>query len=109
MRRRLVRQGEIRRRLDTGGPVPLYVMVLSGPDHLAGNTGRVVVCRVLSGVSPDDLAGFHRISYTVDGVTTIGVAAPELIEWYPRSGLSEPVGLATNVQACLRLVHALFE
>jgi len=54
-------------------------MVLSGPSHLAGDTGRVVVCRVLPGASPDDFSGFHRVSYTVDGVSTIGLAVPELI------------------------------
>jgi hypothetical protein len=104
-----VQQGEIRRRLDTVGPVPLFVMVLSGPNHLAGDTTRVVVCRVLPGASPEDFSGFHRVSYTFDGVSTIGLAVPELIEWYPRSALSEPVGLATTVPACLRLVNALFE
>ena len=57
MWRRPVRQGEIRRRLDTAGPVPLYVMVLSGPNYLAANTGRVVVCRVVPGASPEDFAG----------------------------------------------------
>jgi len=109
MRHRLVRQGEIRRRLDTVG-VPWYVMVLSGPNHLAADTGRVVVCRVVPGTLPEDfVAGVQRVSYTDDnGVTTNGIAVPELIEWYPRSALSKPVGLATNVQACLSLVKALF-
>jgi hypothetical protein len=104
-----VQQGEVRQRLDTALPVPPYVLVLSGRNHLAGHTGRVIVCRVLPGVSPDDFAGFHRISYKADGVTTIGVAVPELIAWLPRSGLAEPVGLVTDMRPVLDLVHALFE
>lgn len=104
-----MRQGEIRERLDTGSAIPLYVLVLSNADHLAAPTGRVIVCRVLPGVSPADFAGFHRISYTVDDVTTIGVAVPELITWLPRSGLGEPVGLVPDMRPVLNLVRALFE
>jgi hypothetical protein len=88
----------------------MYVMVLSGREHLAADTGRVVVCRVVPGSAPEDFAGVHSVSYTDEaGVTTIGLAIPELIEWYPRSALSRPVGLATNVRGVLTLVHALFE
>jgi hypothetical protein len=104
-----VRQGEIRRRLDTTGPIPFYVMVLSGPQHLAANTGRVVVCRVIPAAAPEDFPAMHRVSYTVDGVSTIGVAVPELIEWYPRSALSAPVGSLKDMRPVLNLVPALFE
>jgi hypothetical protein len=104
-----VRQGEIRRRLDTSGPIPCYVVVLSGPQHLAAETGRVVVCRVIPAAGPEDFPAMHRVSYTADGVSTIGVAVPELVEWYPRGALSEPVGLVKNMRPVLGLVHALFE
>jgi len=103
-----VQQGEIRQRLDIASPLPQYVLVLSGENHLAASTGRVIVCRVLAGVSPEDFAGFHRVSYTVEGVTTIGVAVPELIAWLPRSGLAEPVGLVTDTHALRTVVTALF-
>jgi hypothetical protein len=103
-----VRQGEIRYRLDTSSPTPQHVLVLSGPNHLAADTGRVIVCRVLPGVLPDDFAGVHRISYTADGVTTIGIVVPELIGWLPSSGLSEPVGLVADLRPVRALVDALF-
>jgi hypothetical protein len=103
-----VRQGEIRYRLDTSSATPQHVLVLSGPSHLAADTGRVIVCRVLPGVLPEDFAGVHRISYAVDGVTTIGIVVPELIGWLPRSGLSEPVGLVTDLRPVRTLVDALF-
>lgn len=104
-----MQQGEIRQRLDTGSAIPHYVLVLSNADHLAAPTGRVIVCRVLQGVSPEDFSGFHRISYTLAGVTTIGVAVPELIAWMPRSGLGEPVGLVPDMRPVLSLVRTLFE
>jgi hypothetical protein len=103
-----VRQGEIRQRLDTSSVTAQHVLVLSGPNHLAAETGRVIVCRVLPGVVPEDFAGVHRIRYIVDGVTTIGIVVPELITWLPRSGLSEPVGLVTDPRPVLNLVYALF-
>jgi hypothetical protein len=88
----------------------MYVIVLSGPSYLADGPGRVVVCRVIPGATPEDFAGVHSVTYTdPNGVTTIGLAVPELIEWYPRSGLSEPVGLVNNMRPLLGLVHALFE
>jgi hypothetical protein len=104
-----VRQGEIRQRLDIGASLPSqHVLVLSGEHYLAAPTGRVIVCRVLPGVVPEDFAGFHRISYSVEDVTTIGVAVPELIAWLPRSGLSEPVGLVADMRPVLNVVNALF-
>ncbi len=103
-----MRQGEIRQRLDLESSIPQYVLVLSGRTYLAGPTGRVIVCRVLPGAS-EDFPGVQRISYAVDGVTTIGVAVPELMTWLPRSGLAEPVGLVTDMRPILGLVHALFE
>jgi hypothetical protein len=103
-----VRQGEIRYRLDTEPSPPQYVLVLSGPSHLAANTGRVIVCRVLPGSIPEDFAGVRRVSYTVNGTATIGVAVPELLAWLPRSVLSEPVGLVTDMKPVLALVRALF-
>jgi hypothetical protein len=110
MRCRPVRQGEIRRRLDTTSPVPFYVMVLSGANHLAANTGQVVVCRVIPGPTSERFPAVHSVSYTnADGLSTIGLAVPELLEWYPRSALSEPVGHLKNVRPVLSLVRALFE
>lgn len=85
-------------------------MVLSSPNYLAADLGRVLACRVIPGSTPEDFTGVYSVTYTdPDGVTTIGIAVPELIEWYPRSALSEPVGLATNMRSVLDLVHALFE
>ena len=104
-----MKQGEIRQRLDTASTVAQYVLVLSGMNYLAARQGRVVVCRVLPGTAPDEFVGVHRISYTADGVTTIGVAVPELIAWLPRSGLGEPVGLVSNMRPLLNLLHTLFE
>jgi hypothetical protein len=105
-----VRQGEIRRRLDTTGPIPFYVMVLSGPNHLAADTGRVVVCRVIPGGGQESFVGVQSVAYTdPNGVATIGLVVPELVEWYPRSGLSEPVGLLKDVRSVLDLVRVLFE
>jgi hypothetical protein len=103
-----VRQGEIRQRLDTNSPTPQHVLVLSGPSHLGADTGRAIVCRVLPGSVPENFAGVHRVTYLVDGVTTIGLAVPELLAWLPRSGLSEPVGLVTDMVPVLGLVDALF-
>lgn len=82
--------------------------MLSGPSHLAANTGRVIVCRVLPGAMSEDFAGVRRVSYTVEGTATIGVAVPELVAWLPSSGLSEPVGLVTDMRPVLALVRALF-
>jgi hypothetical protein len=86
------------------------MLVLSGPSHLAADTGRVVVCRVLPGSVPEDFAGVHSVTYTnADGVSTIGVAVPELVAWLPRSALSAPVGLVANMRPVLTLVRSLFE
>lgn len=104
-----MKQGEIRHRLDTSSALPDHVLILSGRNHIDARRGRVVVCRVLPGTSSQEFVGTHRVSYTVDGVTTIGVAVPELIAWLPRSGLSEPVGLVQNMHPVLAVVHALFE
>lgn len=101
-------QGEIRQRLDLETPTPQYVLVLSGNSYLSGPTSRVIVCRVLPGAS-EDFPGVQRVNYIVSGVTTIGVAVPELMTWLPRSGLAEPVGLVTEMRPILGLVHALFE
>jgi hypothetical protein len=104
-----VEQGEVRRRLDTASSVPpQYVLVLSGANYLAARRGRVIVCRVLPGSNPEDFVGVHRIRYTVDGISTIGIAVPELIAWLPRSGLAEPVGLVTDMRPILELVNDLF-
>lgn len=104
-----MRQGEIRRRLDTTSTIPFYVMVLSGPNHLAADTSRVVVCRVVPG-GQEDFVGVQSVAYTdPHGVATIGLVVPELVEWYPRSALSEPVGLLRDVRPVINLVHALFE
>ena len=85
-------------------------MVLSGANHLAAETGRVVVCRVIPGAAPEDFTAVHSVSYTnADGMSSIGLAVPELVEWYPRSALSEPVGFLRDVRPVLNLVRALFE
>ena len=102
-------QGEIRRRLDTTAAVPQYVLVLSGPNHLVADTGRVIACKVLPGGLPEDSAGVHAVAYTdQNGVSTIGVAVPELLDWYPRSALSQPAGLVTDMRPVLALVRSLF-
>lgn len=106
-----MRQGEIRRRLDTIAGVSQYVLVVSGPVYNTADTGRVIACRVLPGpgVLPEDFAGVHRVTYhNPDGVTTIGVAVPELLDWYPRSALAAPVGVVVDMRPVLALVHALF-
>lgn len=41
-------------------------------------------------------------------LSTVGLVVPELLAWLPRSGLSEPVGLATDLRPVVDLVHALF-
>lgn len=103
-----MRQGEIRPRLDTG-PHAAYVVVLSGPRYLSAGKGRVVVCRVVPGVIPDDFTSMHRVRYRDnDGTETIGVAVPDLIHWIPESGLGDPVGTVTDLPALQNLVTALF-
>lgn len=104
-----MRQGEIRRRLDTTVAVPQYVLVVSGPIYNAADTGRVIACRVLPGSVPEDFAGVHPVRYTdPDGISTIGIAVPELVDWYPRSALSEPAGVVTDMRPLMALVHSLF-
>ena len=104
-----MRQGEIRPLLATASTVPIHVLVLSGPRYLAAGKGRVVVCRVLPGAVPDDFTSVHRVSYQPDGgVDTIGLAVPDLIDWYPASALGEPVGLVPDMGPVVRLVGALF-
>jgi hypothetical protein len=104
-----VRQGEIRRRLDTTTSVPRYVLVLSGPSHLMADTGRVIACKVIPGSLPEDFAGVHAVAYTdQDGVSTIGIAVPELLDWYPRAALSQPAGVVQDMRPVLSLVQALF-
>jgi hypothetical protein len=104
-----VRQGEIRQRLDTTVAVPQYVLVVSGPIYNTTDTGRVIACRVLPGAPPEDFAGVHPVTYTnLDGISTIGIAVPELLDWYPRSALSAPVGAVTNMRPVMTLVHNLF-
>ena len=103
-----MRQGEIRRRLDTT-TVPQYVLVLSGPSHLMADTGRVIACKVLPGSPPEDFAGVHAVAYTDQrGVSTIGVAVPELLDWYPRSALSQPAGRVSDMRPVMALVRSLF-
>lgn len=73
------------------------------------NTGRVIACRVLPGSMPEDFAGVHAVAYTdQNGVSTIGVAVPELLDWYPRSALSQPAGLVTDMRPVMALVWNLF-
>jgi hypothetical protein len=104
-----VRQGEIRQRLDTAVAVPQYVLVVSGSIYNTTDTGRVIACRVLPGSLPEDFAGVHAVSYTgPDGISTIGLAVPELLDWYPRSALSAPVGVVADMRPVMALVHSLF-
>ncbi|MFE6862041.1 toxin [Nocardia sp. NPDC057668] len=103
-----MQQGEIRPRRDAGQPIS-YVVVLSGPRYIAAGKGRVVVCKVVPGVVPDDFATMHRVRYRDEnGVDTIGVAVPDLIAWIPESGLGDPVGAVTDSDALMRTVGALF-
>lgn len=104
-----MRQGEIRRLLATTSVVPIYVLVLSGPRYLAAGKGRVVACQVVPGVVPDDFTSVHRVSYQPEaGVDTIGLAVPDLIDWYPASALGEPVGSVPDMAPMVRLAEALF-
>ena len=72
------------------------------------DTGRVIACRVLPGSMPEDFAGVHKVAYKHDGVSTIGVAVPELLDWYPRSALSEPAGSVADMRPVMALVRSLF-
>jgi hypothetical protein len=104
-----VRQGEIRQRLNTTATVPQYVLVVSGPIYNTVDTGRVITCRVLPGVLPEDSAGVHAVTYiNPDGISTTGIAVPELLDWYPRSALSAPVGLVADMRPVMTVVHSLF-
>lgn len=104
-----MKQGEIRQLLATTSVVPIYVLVLSGARYLAAGKGRVVVCRVVPGAVPDDFTSVHRVSYlSEDGVDTIGLAVPDLIDWYPASALGEPVGSVSDMRPVVQLVNALF-
>lgn len=104
-----MRQGEIRRLLATTSTVPIHVLVLSGPRYLAAGKGRVVVCQVVPGAVPDDFTSVYRVSYRPEGgVDTIGVAVPDLIDWYPASALGEPAGSVPDIGPVVRLVDALF-
>ncbi|NNH72345.1 toxin [Nocardia uniformis] len=103
-----MQQGEIRPRRDAGPPTS-YVVVLSGPRYLSAGKGRVVVCRIVPGVVPDDFTSVHRVRYRdPDGTETIGVAVPDLVHWIPESGLGEPVGTVSDLPALVNLVGALF-
>jgi len=104
-----VRQGEIRQRLDTTVAVPQYLLVLSGQIYNAADTGRVIACRVLPVAPPEDFAGVRPVSYTnLDGISTIGIAVPELLDWYPRSALGAPVGVVADMRPVMILVRSLF-
>jgi hypothetical protein len=105
-----LRQGEIRQLLSISSQIPQYAVVLSGPIHLSANTGRVITCRVIPGVARADFAGVQQVTYTgPDGVTTIGLAVPELVEWHPASGLGPSVGTVSTPHSLLRLVRSLFD
>ncbi len=68
-----------------------------------------MVCQVVPGTVPDDFTSVERVRYRdADGVDTIGLAIPDLIEWYPVSALGEPVGVVADTVAVVRLVEALF-
>jgi len=104
-----LRQGEIRRLLATTSVIPIHVLVLSGPRYLAAGKGRVVACQVVPGAVPDDFTSVHRVSYQPDpGVDTIGLAVPDLIDWYPAAALGDPVGSVPDMGPVIRLVDALF-
>lgn len=79
--------------LATASTVPIHVLVLSGAQYLAADKGRVVVCQVIPGAVPDDFTAVHRVRYQPENeLDTIGLAVPDLIDWYPVSALGEPVG-----------------
>lgn len=103
-----MKQGEIRQLLSTGPNAPIYLLVLSGPRYLDAGKGRVVVCRIVPGSVPDDFTAVHRVTYQANGVDTIGLAVPDLIEWYPVSALGEPLGFISNMAPMVRLAEALF-
>ncbi|WP_330184022.1 hypothetical protein OHB26_10640 [Nocardia sp. NBC_01503] len=39
---------------------------------------------------------------------TVGMAIPDLIDWYPKSALGERVGAVGDTSALIRLVESLF-
>jgi mRNA-degrading endonuclease toxin of MazEF toxin-antitoxin module len=103
-----LKQGEIRRRLDMPAGALFPVMVLSGKAYNKAAKGRVVLCPVVPGVSADDYATVHRVSYTDNGTDTIGLAVPEMIFWLPVSALSAPIGFTKDMRPVLDTVQALF-
>jgi hypothetical protein len=104
-----LRQGQIRRLLSAASAVDLHVLVLSGSRYLAAGKGRVVACQVVPGAVPEDFTSVHRVRYQpAGGVDTIGLAVPDLIDWYPASALGEPVGFVADMGPMVRLVDALF-
>jgi hypothetical protein len=105
-----LKQGDIRQLMALSSKVPQYAVVLSGPIHLSAATGRVITCRIIPGAARDDFVGVQQVSYTgADGVTTLGLAVPELVEWHPASGLGPAVGTVGNAHGMLRLVRSLFD
>ncbi len=106
-----MKQGEIRQLKSLSSPVPQYALVLSGPVYLSAQTGRVHVCRIVPGAARDDFAGVQQITYTgSEGVATIGLAVPDLVEWHPASGLGPAVGAvgSASLRKILDLTHSLF-
>jgi hypothetical protein len=105
-----VRQGEIRllNAVPAGSPPP--VLVLSGAAYNLAGKGRVIVCKIVPGSVPEEFTTVHRVVYTgADGTDVIALAVPELIDWFPVSALSEPVGLVRNMRPVLATVGSLFD
>ncbi|WP_297619492.1 hypothetical protein [Nocardia sp.] len=85
------------------------MLVLSGARFLAARKGRIVACKVVPRVIPDDFTSSVRVSYrNVDGMDAIGTAVPDLIDWYPVSALGQRVGAVNDTAALIRLVERLF-
>lgn len=103
-----MKQGEIRPLLADISPTRRYVLVVSGPNYLAAGKGRVVACKVVPGVVPDEFTSVHRVSYRAeDGVDTIGLAVPDLIDWYPAAAMGEPVGHVSDMAPVIKLLTSL--
>ncbi|MEY8016719.1 toxin [Mycobacterium servetii] len=99
----MITPGDITPRRDTDQE--LYVVVLSNAIHLAAATGRIITCPFIPGEIP---SGTMVMTVTVQQPK--GVVLPELVQWFPRAALDEPIGnvggalLADTIATVIALV-----
>ncbi|GAA4405589.1 toxin [Tsukamurella soli] len=81
-----------------------YVVVLSGPLHIAAGTGRLITCPFIPGTLDEG-----AMVMTVSCVSPRGLVLPELVQWLPRSALGESIGTvdAAAVREAVGIVAAL--